>query len=52
MLTIREAGSGAFNLGQLLGLRGLGSLIPLLAVWAGAILWWRMGRGEKRRESS
>jgi hypothetical protein len=52
MLTIREAGSGAFNLGQLLGLRGLGSLIPLLAVWAGAILCWRMGRGEKRRESS
>jgi hypothetical protein len=47
MLTVAEAGSssnyGAFNLGQLLGLRGLYSLIPLLAVWGiTAILWVRM----------
>jgi hypothetical protein len=53
MLTVAEAGMstgsgsgcGAFNLGQLLGLRGLASLIPLLAIWAaGALLWWRMHR--------
>jgi len=46
MLTVAEAGSnreyGAFNLGQLMGLRGLASLIPLLAVWGVAsVLWWR-----------
>ena len=49
MLTVAEAGSsgryGAFNLGQLLGLRGLASLIPLLAMWGlAALLWWRMLR--------
>jgi hypothetical protein len=49
MLTVAEAGSsgryGAFNLGQVLGLRGLASLIPLLAMWAlAALLWWRMIR--------
>ena len=37
MLTVSEAGSspqyGAFNLGQLIGLRGVGSLLPLLVVW-------------------
>ncbi len=42
MLTIVEARAGteygAFNLGQLLGLRGLASLIPLLAVWGVAAL--------------
>jgi hypothetical protein len=47
MLTIAEAGSsakyGAFNLGQLLGLRGLASVVPLLVLWtAAALLWWRM----------
>ena len=52
MLTVAEAGSngeyGAFNLGQLLGLRGLASLIPLLAVWGVAsVLWWRMRRAER-----
>ena len=40
MLTVAEGGSspqyGAFNLGQLLGLQGLASLIPLLAIWAAA----------------
>jgi len=44
MLTIAEAGavrSGAFNLGQLIGLHGLASLIPLLALWVAAGLLWR-----------
>ena len=44
MLTAAEAGTGygAFNLGQMLGLRGLVSLTPLLALWiAGALVWWR-----------
>jgi hypothetical protein len=38
MLTVAEAGGayGASNLGVLLGLRGLASLIPLLVVWAAA----------------
>ena len=44
MLTVAEAASnpqsGAFNLGQLLGLRGLASLIPLLAVWILAVVLW------------
>jgi hypothetical protein len=49
MLTVAEAGSspqhGAFNLGQFLGLHGLASLIPLLAVWGfAAALWVRMNR--------
>jgi hypothetical protein len=47
MLTAGEAGSnaeyGAFNLGQLVGLRGLASLWPLFAVWGAAgVAWWRM----------
>ena len=45
MLTLAEAGTGygAFNLGQVLGLRGLASLIPLLVLWAaGALIWWRI----------
>ena len=49
MLTVSEAGgdSGAFNLGQLLGLRGLASLIPLLAMWGIAgLIWARMNREE------
>jgi hypothetical protein len=45
MLTVTEAGSsgqyGAFNLGHLLGLRGLASLIPLVVMWAFAALLWR-----------
>jgi hypothetical protein len=49
MLTVAEARSGAnygaFNLGQLLGLHGLASLIPLLAMWGlAAMLWRRMQR--------
>jgi hypothetical protein len=49
MLRFAEAGSsqnyGAFNLGELWGLRGLYSLIPLLAVWGIAgVAWVRMER--------
>jgi hypothetical protein len=47
MLTVAEAsgGYGAFNLGQLIGLHGLASLIPLLAMWGvlGGI-WMRFVR--------
>jgi hypothetical protein len=51
MLTVAEAGSsgqyGAFNLGQLMGLRGLASLIPLLAMWGvAALLWRRISAGD------
>ena len=35
-----EDAPGAFNLGQLMGLRGLASLLPLLAVWALAGMVW------------
>ncbi len=49
MLTVAEAGSrgqyGAFNLGQLVGLHGLASLIPLLLIWCvAALAWWRLHR--------
>ena len=49
MLTLAESGSsggyGAFNLGQLLGLHGLASLIPLFVVWTvAALLWMRIRR--------
>ena len=47
MLTAAEAGSGygAFNLGQMLGLHGLASLIPLLLLWvAAALVWIRVRR--------
>jgi hypothetical protein len=32
--------NGAFNLGELLGLRGPASLLPLLAVWLCGGIWW------------
>jgi len=40
---------GAFNLGQLVGLHGLASLLPLLAAWAlaGAV-WVRIRRRDKK----
>jgi len=50
MLTVGESKGrwGAFNLGQLVGLRGMASLTPLLAVWGvAAVLWWRMYRNQK-----
>jgi hypothetical protein len=54
MLTVGEAGAdaGAFNLGQLMGLRGLASLIPLLAVWGvAAVVWVRLRRTSSPSES-
>jgi hypothetical protein len=45
MLTSAEAAGGyaAFNLGQLLGLRGLASLIPLFGMWGiAATIWLRL----------
>ncbi len=47
MLTVAEAGGvyGASNVGLLLGLHGLASLIPLLAVWVtAAVAWVRIER--------
>jgi hypothetical protein len=32
---------GAFNLGQLAGLHGLASLIPLLVLWGLAVMMWK-----------
>lgn len=52
MLTISEEPTGhahgAFNLGELAGLHGLASLIPLLAVWGlAAVLWAWINRVEQ-----
>jgi len=52
MLTISEdptgQAHGAFNLGELAGLHGLASLIPLLAVWGlAAVLWAWINRAER-----
>jgi len=52
VLKVVEAGTsmeyGAFNLGQLAGLRGLASLVPLFVIWGVAgLLWWRMHRGQQ-----
>jgi hypothetical protein len=50
MLTAAEAagGCGAFNLGQLLGLHGLRSLIPLLGIWGIAgLIWVRLFRPQR-----
>lgn len=45
MLTAAEdipfGSHGAFNLGQLAGLHGLASLIPLLALWGLAVMVWK-----------
>jgi hypothetical protein len=56
MLTVAETGSnagyGAFNLGQLVGLHGLASLIPLFAMWGiAALLWMRMQPASSRSKS-
>jgi hypothetical protein len=53
MLTLSETAGGqahgAFNLGELAGLHGLPSLIPLFVVWAlAAFLWSRMNHAERR----
>jgi 4-amino-4-deoxy-L-arabinose transferase-like glycosyltransferase len=54
MLTVSEdlAGHGhAFNWGELVGLRGPASLLPLLALWGLAIvLWVRMNRVAQERQ--
>jgi hypothetical protein len=43
---------GAFNLGQLAGLEGLRSLIPLLVLWGLAgTLWWRLNRPNAQSSS-
>jgi hypothetical protein len=40
---------GAFNLGELVGLHGLASLIPLLAIWGlTAVLWVWIHRDQRR----
>ena len=40
----------AFNLGQLIGLRGLASLFPLFGLWfACAILWIKVGSGSTKK---
>ncbi len=51
MLTVAEAGTrgdyGAFNFGQLIGLRGLASLLPLMAIWIlSGLWWWRIDRSK------
>lgn len=55
MLLSTEANGGfsAFNLGQLIGLRGLASLLPLLSMWAveGAI-WWRLFRESEAKSAN
>jgi hypothetical protein len=52
MLTAEESSrvaSGSFNLGQLVGLHGLASLSPLLAVWCGsAFMWMRLSQAGER----
>lgn len=49
-----EDAPGAFNLGQLMGLHGLASLLPLLAIWALASVVWvkTRERSEKRMQLS
>lgn len=48
MLTVAESATGhypAFNLGELIGLHGLKSLLPLVLVWVAAgVIWMRMNR--------
>lgn len=56
MLTLAEDpeqhSHGAFNLGELAGLHGLASLVPLLTGWALAIfLWVRMNRTDNHRST-
>jgi len=53
MLTLSENASGqahgAFNLGELIGMHGLPSLIPLFLIWgAAASLWIRMNHAEQQ----
>ena len=54
MLTSTEAwgqAHGAFNLGELIGLHGLPSLIPLFVLWGlSAFLWTWMNKAERRMD--
>jgi hypothetical protein len=43
---------GAFNLGQLLGLRGLTSLLPLFAFWGMTVLAWAGFAGRARKQQA
>ena len=57
MLTTAEAASiaapGSFNLGQKMGLHGLVSLVPLLAMWGiAALAWWRIEKCAPNKESA
>ena len=54
MLLASEAngGYGAFNLGLLMGLHGLTSLLPLLLMWTvAAAIWWRLHRKNNAKSS-
>jgi hypothetical protein len=52
MLTPAEEGDstdyGAFNLGERIGLHGLPSLLPLFALWIGAVVLWRTLHNRER----
>lgn len=56
MLTPAEDGGthayGAFNIGQLVGLRGLASLLPLLVLWIVTGLIWRRMRIQRKETHS
>ena len=54
MLVASEAKGayGAFNLGQMLGLQGLASLVPLLLVWGVAAAFWVRLRSESEKRST
>ena len=50
MLTAAEGGGGAFNLGQIMGLHGLASLIPLFGMWLIAgVMWFRIVQRARSR---
>jgi hypothetical protein len=52
MLTSSEAAAshaGAFNLGEVAGLHGLASLLPLVAFWTATALLWRSMNRESRQ---
>ena len=55
MLTSTEAGANhighAFNLGELAGLHGLASLLPLLGIWLAAVFLWLRMNGANREQS-
>jgi hypothetical protein len=54
MLTAAEAvgGYGAFNLGELMGLHWIASVVPLMAMWGVAGVVWARLRRQKISESS